>query len=61
MPGYEAKEAILKALGTGQAEAAGALVAVFCAGYEPALNAGRDCLRLERLYRCRQQWGRLRC
>ena len=60
MPGYEAREAILKALGTGQAEAAGAMVAVFCPGYEPALNAVRDCLRLERLYRCRQKWGRNR-
>ena len=59
-PGYEAREAILKALGTGQAEAAGAMVAVFCPGYEPALNAVRDCLRLERLYRCRQKWGRNR-
>ena len=59
-PGYEAREAILQALGTGQAEAAGALVLIYCPENDTALGAVRYCLRLERLYRCRQKWGRNR-
>jgi len=55
-PGYEAREAILKALGTGQAEAAGALVAVFAPEDVIAARAVRLCLRLQRLYRCRHSW-----
>jgi len=54
--GYEAREAILKALGTGNPEGAAALVAIYAPEDPVALRAVRCCLRLQRLYRCRHSW-----
>jgi len=57
-PGYEAREAILKALGTGNAGGAAALVAIYAPEDPVALRAVRCCLRLQRLYDVRVSWGR---
>ena len=55
-PGYEAREAILKALGSGNAEGASALVAVFAPEDPVAHMAVRVALRLWRLYELRKAW-----
>lgn len=55
-PGYEAREAILKALGSGNPEGASALVAVFAPEDPVARRAVRVGLLLQNLYELRRNW-----